>query len=109
VDQSNTTINFNGRIDTVRLYLNALTSGQRYQDANDIPLTTTNDRGFVLYDGINGVVAQAGGGDFDANTALVPKDDYLQDLGSSSKRWDDIYATNTTIQTSDITLKRDIV
>jgi len=90
VDESNTAINFHGRIDNVRLYLNALTAGQRYQDANDIPLTTTNDRGFVLYDGTDGAVAQAGGGGFDANTALVPQDDDLQDLASSSKRWDDI-------------------
>jgi hypothetical protein len=39
---------------------------------------------------------------------VVPGTDDAQDFGSSSKRWDDIYATNTTIQSSDRELKQDI-
>jgi len=38
-----------------------------------------------------------------------PVSDNLYDLGSSSMRWDDIYATNTNIQTSDKTKKNTIV
>lgn len=37
-----------------------------------------------------------------------PVDDNLRDLGVSSERWDDIYATNGTIQTSDRNEKQDI-
>ena len=39
---------------------------------------------------------------------VLPGTDDAQDFGSASKRWDDIYATNTTIQTSDRELKQDI-
>ena len=35
--------------------------------------------------------------------------DNTYDLGGSSARWDDVYATNGTIQTSDVTLKENIV
>ena len=35
--------------------------------------------------------------------------DNYYDLGTSSKRWDDIYATNATIQTSDVNSKENIV
>jgi hypothetical protein len=38
-----------------------------------------------------------------------PGADDTYDLGSSSYRWDDIYATNSTIQTSDRRLKEDII
>jgi hypothetical protein len=40
--------------------------------------------------------------------SVTPGADGTQDLGSSSKRWNDIYATNTTIQSSDRELKQDI-
>jgi len=43
-----------------------------------------------------------------SNGNVLPGTDDAQDFGSSSKRWDDIYATNTTIQTSDRKLKQDI-
>lgn len=39
---------------------------------------------------------------------LFPADDDTQDIGSPSQRWDDIYATNGTIQTSDAKEKTDI-
>ena len=39
---------------------------------------------------------------------VTPGTDDVQDLGSASLRWDDIYATNTTIQSSDRELKQDI-
>jgi len=39
---------------------------------------------------------------------VTPGADDVQDFGSASLRWDDIYATNTTIQSSDRELKQDI-
>jgi hypothetical protein len=39
---------------------------------------------------------------------LLPNSDDFYDLGGVSDRWDDVYATNGTIQTSDRTLKTDI-
>ena len=44
----------------------------------------------------------------DSDGNVLPGTDDAQDFGSSSKRWDDIYATNTTIQSSDRELKQDI-
>lgn len=40
---------------------------------------------------------------------LRPSTNNIYDLGTSSYRWDDVYATNGTINTSDITLKENIV
>ena len=40
---------------------------------------------------------------------IEPYDDDQHDLGASDKRWDDVYATNGTIQTSDRNSKKDIV
>jgi hypothetical protein len=38
----------------------------------------------------------------------IPYVDNTYDLGYSSKRWDDVWATNGTIQTSDVNFKKDI-
>lgn len=43
------------------------------------------------------------------NSWFAPVDDNARDLGGASFRWDDIYATNNVIQTSDINEKQDIV
>jgi len=40
--------------------------------------------------------------------AFKPQTDNARDLGEAVKRWDDVYATNGTIQTSDRNEKRDI-
>src|SRR5690606_28146592 len=42
------------------------------------------------------------------SASLIPLQDDTHDLGSSSNRWDDVYATNGTIQTSDARLKTNI-
>jgi hypothetical protein len=42
------------------------------------------------------------------STGILPGSDNTYDLGGASSRWDDIYATNGTIQTSDIRQKQDI-
>ena len=44
-----------------------------------------------------------------ADGTIEPGVDDAQDLGSSGLRWDDVYATNATIQTSDERLKTNIV
>ena len=59
---------------------------------------------------VNDGVLQSNGSDryiWDASQ-FYPSDDNLRDLGFSSFRWDDIYATNGTIQTSDRNEKQDI-
>lgn len=43
-----------------------------------------------------------------SNGSVLPGTDGGQDFGSSFLRWEDIYATNTTIQSSDRELKQDI-
>lgn len=45
----------------------------------------------------------------DNSGVLYPGVDGVQDCGSATNRWNDIYATNATIQTSDINQKRDII
>jgi len=44
----------------------------------------------------------------DSDGNVTPGTDDAQDFGSATKRWDDIYATNGTIDTSDRELKQDI-
>ena len=44
----------------------------------------------------------------DRDGNVTPGTDDAQDIGSATKKWDDIYATNGTIQTSDRELKQDI-
>ena len=53
---------------------------------------------------------QANGSDRYAwdSSQFYPTDDNLRDLGFSTFRWDDVYATNGTIQTSDRNEKQDI-
>ena len=43
-----------------------------------------------------------------SDTLFGPQNDNARDLGSSSARWQDVYATNGTIQTSDRNEKQDI-
>lgn len=62
-------------------------------------------------------VPSGGSIDFQVNSALIgrasatgflPGSDNTYDLGGPSDRWDDVYATNGTINTSDARQKRDI-
>ena len=62
-----------------------------------------------------GLSSGAGWSIFIGNNGLIPRNqsftsdlDNSKDLGASSSRWDDIYATNGTIQTSDRNEKQDI-
>ena len=51
----------------------------------------------------------AGGNTISSNSTLIPANDNNYDLGSSGNRWQDVWATNGVIQTSDARDKTDIV
>jgi hypothetical protein len=48
------------------------------------------------------------GTEFSNQNRVIPTTDNAVDLGASGARWDDVYATNGTIQTSDSRLKREV-
>lgn len=53
-------------------------------------------------------ISDYGANEIGFNAALIPESSGSYDLGASSNRWDDIYASNGTIQTSDRRSKKDI-
>jgi|GEM_PF-1274518 len=65
---------------------------------------------------VNGIVRIGSAEEFEdvgafqlaVNSTFRPLDDNLRDLGTSAFRWDDVYATNGTIQTSDRRMKMNI-
>jgi len=61
----------------------------------------TQTSGNINLNADNGIV--------NVDSPIHPNSDDTYDLGSATKRWQDIYATNGTIQTSDRNLKRDII
>ena len=73
------------------------TSDPLFVAGNGTSIVTRNDA-FVIYKNGNAKV--------DGN--FYPNDDNSHDLGLVTNRWDDIYATNSIIQTSDKRLKKDI-
>jgi hypothetical protein len=109
----------------------AVGDGASYNDGAAI-FDRTNSNGFVIElkkDGttvggllsIGGVVSSIvldprtnGAGLYGASYVIYPTDqtgvpvDNLVDLGGTIARWDDVYATNGTIQTSDLNDKQDI-
>ena len=48
------------------------------------------------------------GTEFSNQSKVIPTTDNAVDLGQSGNRWDDVFATNGTIQTSDSRLKREV-
>lgn len=60
----------------------------------------------VRHNGVDKFTSSATG--LDVFGDVIPTTDNVRDLGSISKRWDDVYATNGTIQTSDETKKDEI-
>lgn len=75
----------------------SIVAGESFE-SNNLSLTTFNS-GDIILDTASDVIT---GG------AILPDTDNLYDLGSSSFRFDDVYATNGTIQTSDERLKTNI-
>ena len=69
---------------------------------SDVTRISINAGNIILYQAVNAT------GTFKVSDDIDPAVDDSSDIGSSSKRFDDIFATNTTIQTSDERLKQDI-
>ena len=60
-------------------------------------------------EGSDGYLQKAGSDKFGwTDNDFSPANDNLRDLGQASLRYDDVYATNATIQTSDVNEKQDI-
>jgi hypothetical protein len=69
----------------------------------------TSSLTFYAHDGTNNpVINLNSSGEAYFAGSVTPKVDNTVDLGSPSNRWDDVYATNGTIQTSDLNEKQDI-
>lgn len=70
----------------------------------------TNNNMFVNASGGNYGILQVNGNNRYTwyDMAFYPEQDNVRDLGTVSQRWDDVYATNGTIQTSDRNEKQDI-
>jgi hypothetical protein len=91
---------------------NASTGSRNFYIGNDYTGSSTIPNGLSIKSSNHNIIDWAG----TTNTLLhitevgnvTPGTDDAQDFGSSTKRWDDIYATNATIQTSDRELKQDI-
>ena len=70
------------------------------RDSDDIFINTAGGTGSLSVGGTEYFAWSSG--------AIYPWTDNARDLGGLSNRWDDIYATNGTIQTSDANEKQDI-
>eukprot|EP00732_Lithocolla_globosa_P000002 Lithocolla_globosa_v1_NODE_1_length_16663_cov_42.954359.p2 type:complete len:615 gc:universal NODE_1_length_16663_cov_42.954359:3625-1781(-) len=62
----------------------------------------------MLADGSPSVNLTVQGDGFLRTNTILPYSDNSKDLGNSSRRWDNVYATNGTINTSDRTKKKNI-
>ena len=70
------------------------------RDADDLYINTAGGTGSLSVGGTEYYAWSSG--------AIYPWTDNARDLGGASNRWDDVYATNGTIQTSDRNEKQDI-
>jgi hypothetical protein len=99
---------------------NTLTAGESFFGATSykVRINSSSTTGILEFNSTNGVVRSNGSVlAFDIggtnivevrSPAFQPTTDNVTDLGSSSRRFDNIYATNSTIQTSDASEKQDI-
>jgi hypothetical protein len=103
VGNSNFTVN-NGDITISTLTSgNILLSSIGYVDVESVRFTGANIGLSADTD-----VMVLSSGNLTVNGNVVPGSDNVHDLGTSSLKWDDIYATNSVIQTSDLRLKDNI-
>ena len=72
-----------------------------------VPLAALQVNGQVRFASVE-YFEDGGTNEIAARGDIRPSSDNTYDLGTSSFRWDDVYATNGTIQTSDIRDKKDI-
>jgi hypothetical protein len=95
-------------------YFNRTTSGGDIVEFRKDNTTVGSINVATDFCGIHGTVSGSCGIGFYSNYTVRPlastgsASDNLVDLGHSSNRWDDVYATNGTIQTSDRNEKQDI-
>jgi hypothetical protein len=76
---------------------------------NDGAVSTGNAPGMISFEtGSSNTGSRTERFNIRSDGTVEPGVDDSQDFGSSSKRWNDIYATNSTIQTSDERLKTNI-
>ena len=102
---------------TVTVTADGFTSGTKAFVTSDANVgyfggNATQDNHISFYDAIDIVRIYTAGSErlrVDSSGNVIPGADNAQDFGSSSKRWDDIYATNGTINTSDRNEKQDIL
>ena len=99
---------------------NDLTAGESYFGiaGSKVRINSSSTTGVVEFNSTNGVVRSNGSAlVFDIGGSNIievragtiqPTTDNVTDLGSSSRRYDDVYATNSVIQTSDGNEKQDI-
>jgi len=87
-----------------------VSSFQVYNNSGATPITSINSlRGGSDTAGeLEFVTSNSPAMRIDSTGNVTPGTDDAQDFGSATKRWDDIYATNGTIDTSDRELKQDI-
>jgi ribosomal protein L31 len=67
-----------------------------------------NVNGTTIGVGTSEYIADVGNFFLAFNGAVIPAFDNLDDLGSATQRWDDVYATSGVVNTSDIKLKKNI-
>lgn len=122
VDVSDTTQSANGStknvtmanvIDAVEANANTFTAAQTIQTSAASGLTIVrsgNNPSITFSDGTNtpALIYRSGIGLGPSGAPFIPQVDDSLDLGTINFRWDDIFATNATIQTSDANLKIDI-
>lgn len=73
--------------------------------------TSAGDDWYMYQNGADELVFRDDGSDrvkVNANGHFTPASDNLYDLGISTFRWDDVFATNAFIQTSDIRFKKNV-
>ena len=78
------------------------------KDGSTVGSIGTNSGSIYMVRGSISGVGIAGGGQFIATDSSGVGSDNTRDLGAATIRWDDVYATNGTIQTSDRNEKQDI-
>ena len=98
-------------------FVTATCSGDNLQNSGwvvkDWVADATDPGGLGNYSNLNIVSSSAyiidiSSGGMSVDGKIIPGFNDYFDLGSGNRRWDDIFATNGTINTSDITLKQDI-
>ena len=101
-------INATGNIDfTETLGDKILLYGTTYKigiSSNTIDYTSDNTHSFKIQSAEKMRIA----GNIVSSTNFIPQTDNAHDIGSGTNRWQDIYATNATIQTSDRNQKKEI-